>query len=81
MTGNTVINGMRPPLLSIMAASGALYSHASGSILPSRARMATLMLRTSGHLGNVGSGRRSWDASSAEVAAQLASMACATANG
>ncbi len=54
MTGNTVISGMRPPLLSIMAASGALYSHASGSILPSRARMATPMLRTGGPLGNIG---------------------------
>ncbi len=54
MTGNTVISGMRPSLLSVMAASGALYRHASGSILPSRAQIATLILRTDGHLGNVG---------------------------
>ncbi len=54
MTGKIAISGMRPPLLSVMAASGALYRLALGSILPSRAQMATLILRTDGHLGNVG---------------------------
>ena len=29
------------------------YRHASGPILPSRAQIATLMLKISGHLGNV----------------------------
>ncbi len=53
MTGHTAISGMRPLLLSVLAASGALHRHAPGSILPSTAQMATLMPGNSGHPGNV----------------------------
>ncbi len=54
MTGHAAISGMRPLLLSVLAARGSLHRHAPGSILPSRVQMATLTLATGFHLGNVG---------------------------
>jgi hypothetical protein len=45
MEGTAVIRGMRPLLLSIMLASGTLYSHKLRIVLMFGARMANLMLR------------------------------------
>ena len=47
--------GQGQALVGALAARGALYRQASGSILLSRIQMTTLMLRTFGDLGNVDS--------------------------
>jgi len=54
MTGKLGFSAMRPPPVSIQEAGGAPGLSPSASLLPQRAAIPTLKLRTDGHLGNVG---------------------------
>ena len=46
---------MKPPFMPVPEVGGVLYLRAATSKLPWKAKMATLMVGTDGHPGNVGS--------------------------
>ena len=54
MPRNKAVRNMRPLLGLVPEVSGLLYLSAAISKLPWKAKMATLMVGTSGHPGNVG---------------------------
>ena len=55
MTAKTAINTRRPKLVPVFGLRRVPCLHTSGSKLPSRARMGTVMARNGGHPGDVGS--------------------------
>ena len=54
MSGILAMSVMRPPSAPIREVSGAFDLRGMDSKLPSEAKMATLMARTGGHMGNTG---------------------------
>ena len=54
MTRKLAMGTMKSPLMPVPAASGAFYLRAATPKLPWKAKMATLMVGTGAHPGNVG---------------------------
>ncbi len=54
MTGKLALSTMKLPFMAVPELGGAFYLRAAASKLPWKAKKATLMVETYGHLENIG---------------------------